>query len=162
MRSGNGRESPSSCLQEVNIQHRGHPKHPREGRATGFQHLDLFSHSFICSEACVGSHMGRDNYISVSGCSISCEILYPEVSKARSESLRLNTLRKTWRRLTPYGLVTWIAKPPNHFILSIFYLEHSSACSAVQESTHTPLRTAAAVELSISAGRSRGDRKSVV
>lgn len=96
-----------------------------------FQHSDLFSHS-ICSEACVGSHMGRDSYISVSGCSRSCETLYSKVSKARSESLRLNTLRKIWRTLTPYGPVMRIGKPPTYFILSIFSLEHSSAHSTVQ------------------------------
>lgn len=134
--SGHGSDSSSSCLQEVSTQHRGHPKQSWEGRATGFQHLDLFSHSFICSEACVGSHMGRDNYISVNGCSIFCEILYPRVSKARSESLRLNTLRKIWR-LPLYGPITRIGKPPTYFILSVFSLEHYSAYSTVQESTHT-------------------------
>lgn len=64
--------------------------------------------------------------------------LYPKVSKARSESLRLNTLRQVWRRLTPYGLSTRIGKPPVYFILSIFSLEYSSAHSTVQENTHTP------------------------
>lgn len=148
--SGNGCDSSSSCLQEVSTQHRGHPQHSCEGRATGFQLSDLFCHSCICSEACAGSHMGRDNYISVNGCSISWGILYPKISKARSESLRLNTVSKIWRRLTPYGPITRIGKPPTYFILSFFSLEHSPARSTVQESAHTPLRTA---------GRSRADPK---
>lgn len=66
--------------------------------------------------------MGRDNCISVNGCSISCKILNPWVSKAReSESLRLSTQRKIWRRLTPYGPITRIGKPPAYFILSGFF-----------------------------------------
>lgn len=98
-----------------------HPKQSCEGRATGFQPSDLFSHSFICSEASAGSHMGRDSYISVNGCSLSCEILRPKVSRARSESLRLSALRNIWKRLTPYGPITRIRKPPACFIPSIFF-----------------------------------------
>lgn len=134
-----------------------HPKQSCEGRATGFQPSDLFSHSFICSEASAGSHMGRDSYISVNGCSLSCEILRPKVSRARSESLRLSALRNIWKRLTPYGPITRIRKPPACFIPSIFFPWAQFSPFHCAEHTHAPLRTAAAVELSTRAGRTRAD-----